>query len=131
MRHHADRSGSPGAAPPRPPRCGRLGERLRAVARTRTATGRRAADLPVLVLPRVPPGAQLILGRSRACDVRFLDPTVSRRHAALQRVENGWLIVDRASTHGTWVNGRRVGRAILADGDELRLGRAERMVVRL
>jgi pSer/pThr/pTyr-binding forkhead associated (FHA) protein len=83
----------------------------------------------VLVLPDVRPGAELLLGRSRASDVRFLEPSVSRRHAALQRVEGGWLLVDRASTHGTRVNGRRVDRAILADGDEVALGRV-RIVVR-
>jgi hypothetical protein len=84
----------------------------------------------VLVLPDVAPGTQLLLGRSRASDVRFLEPSVSRRHAALQRVEGGWLLVDRASTHGTRLNGRRIQRAILADGDEVTLGHA-RLVVRL
>jgi pSer/pThr/pTyr-binding forkhead associated (FHA) protein len=104
----------------------RLGDRLR------LATGRapRADDRTVLVLPDVPPGTQILLGRSRASDVRFLEPTVSRRHAALQRVEGGWLLVDRAATHGTFVNGRRVARAILADGDEVALGHAA-LVVRL
>src|SRR4051794_5777748 len=61
----------------------------------------RADAAMVLVLPEVAPGTQLLLGRSRASDVRFLEPSVSRRHAALQRVEGGWLLVDRASTHGT------------------------------
>ncbi|HWI70778.1 MAG TPA: FHA domain-containing protein [Baekduia sp.] len=84
----------------------------------------------VLVLPQVPPGTRLLLGRSRTADVRFLEPTVSRRHAELQRVANGWLVVDQASTHGTRVNGRRVDVAIVRDGDELRLGLAPAMVVR-
>jgi pSer/pThr/pTyr-binding forkhead associated (FHA) protein len=84
----------------------------------------------VLVLPEVPPGTELLLGRSRASDVRFLEPSVSRRHAALQRLDGGWLLVDRGSTHGTRVNGRRIVRAILADGDEVALGHA-RMTVRL
>jgi pSer/pThr/pTyr-binding forkhead associated (FHA) protein len=84
----------------------------------------------VLVLPEVPPGTELLLGRSRASDVRFLEPSVSRRHAALQRLDGGWLLVDRGSTHGTRVNGRPVVRAILADGDEVALGHA-RMTVRL
>jgi hypothetical protein len=126
MRRHPDRRGAP-AGPVR-----RLGDRLRVVAgdarRARNAS--RPGDRMVLVLPDVPPGTQLLLGRSRSSDVRFLEPTVSRRHAALQRVQGGWLLVDRASTHGTHVNGRRVDRAILADGDEVALGRA-RMVVRL
>jgi FHA domain len=98
----------------------RFGDRLRGGAPTRR----------VLVLPQVPPGAELLLGRSRASDVRFLEPTVSRRHAALERVTNGWLLVDRASTHGTYVNGRRIARAILADGDRVDLGRDTHLVVR-
>jgi hypothetical protein len=118
MRHHDDRPGSPGAG------LRRLGDRLR------DAVGPPRPLPRVLVLPDVPPGTQMLLGRSRAADVRFLEPTVSRRHAALQRVDGGWLIVDRAATHGTWVNGRRVDKAILADGDELRLGEA-RLTVRL
>jgi pSer/pThr/pTyr-binding forkhead associated (FHA) protein len=104
----------------------RLGDRLR------LAGGRapRAEGATVLVLPDVPAGTQILLGRSRASDVRFMEPTVSRRHAALQRVDGGWLLVDRASTHGTFVNGRRVARAILADDDEIGLGQA-RLIVRL
>jgi pSer/pThr/pTyr-binding forkhead associated (FHA) protein len=90
----------------------------------------RTRDIPVLVLPQVPSGTRILLGRSRTADVRFLEPTVSRRHATLQRVENGWLVVDHASTHGTHVNGRRAGTAILRDGDELALGLTARMVVR-
>jgi pSer/pThr/pTyr-binding forkhead associated (FHA) protein len=105
----------------------RVGSRLRALT-ARRAGGTGAA--PTLVLPDVPAGTQLLLGRSRSADVRFLEPTVSRRHAALQRVANGWLIADRASTHGTYVNGRRVDAAILRDGDELRLGLTTRMIVR-
>jgi len=120
MRSHDDRPGTPGAAALR-----LLGDRLH------HAVGRppRAGDLPVLMLPAATPGTQILLGRSRASDVRFLEPSVSRRHAALQRVEGRWLLVDRASTHGTWVNGRRIDRAVVADGDVIGLGHA-RMVVR-
>jgi pSer/pThr/pTyr-binding forkhead associated (FHA) protein len=97
----------------------RLGDRLRHVpART------------VLVLPDVAPGTRILLGRSRAADIRFTESSVSRRHAALQRVDGGWLLVDRASTHGTHVNGRRVQTAVLADGDHVDLGTAH-LIVRL
>lgn len=121
MGSHDDRPGTPSAAALR-----LLGDRLR------RAVGRspRAGDIPVLMLPAATPGTQILLGRSRASDVRFLEPSVSRRHAALQRVEGGWLLVDRTSTHGTWVNGRRIDRAVIVDGDEIRLGDA-RMVVRI
>ncbi|HEX5927124.1 MAG TPA: FHA domain-containing protein [Baekduia sp.] len=121
MRSDDDRPGAPGAGALR-----LLGDRLRRALRRPP----RAGDLPVLVLPAAAPGTQILLGRSRAGDVRFLEPSVSRRHAALQRVDGGWLLVDRASTHGTWVNGRRIDRAVVADGDEIRLGHA-RMVVRI
>jgi hypothetical protein len=121
MRFPDDRPRAPGADA-----LGLLGDRLRRAVGRRH---RRAGDLPVLVLPAAAPGAQILLGRSRASDVRFLEPSVSRRHAALQRVDGGWLLVDRASTHGTWINGRRIDRAIVADGDQIRLGHA-RMVVR-
>jgi pSer/pThr/pTyr-binding forkhead associated (FHA) protein len=65
-----------------------------------------------------------VLGRSRSCDVLFAEPSVSRRHAELRRIAGGWLLVDRASTNGTFVNGVRVQRAHVADGDEIRLGGA-------
>jgi pSer/pThr/pTyr-binding forkhead associated (FHA) protein len=97
----------------------RLGDRLRHV-----------PDRTVLVLPDVPPGTRILLGRSRSADIRFTEPSVSRRHATLQRVDGGWLLVDRASTHGTHVNGRRVQTAVLADGDRVDLGSA-RLTVRL
>jgi pSer/pThr/pTyr-binding forkhead associated (FHA) protein len=89
----------------------------------------------VLVLPPAtvaPPGTQLLLGRSHAADLRFADPTVSRRHAVLHRLDDGgWLIADLASTHGTRVDGRRVRTgATIADGAHLQLGRATRLVIR-
>jgi hypothetical protein len=126
MRRHPDGRAGP-AGPLR---------RWRERARQATDQARRIhhikapGDRMVLVLPDVPPGTELLLGRSRASDVRFLEPSVSRCHAALQRIHGGWLLVDRASTHGIRVNGRRVDRAVLADGDEVELGRA-RIVVRL
>jgi hypothetical protein len=96
---------------------------------------RRAGDVPVLVLPPptvAPPGTQLLLGRSHVADLRFADPTVSRRHAVLHRLDDGgWLVTDHGSTHGTRVNGRPVITAVLIhDGDHLQLGRATHVVVR-
>lgn len=63
------------------------------------------------------------LGRSRDCDCVFDDPNVSRRHAELRRNSSGdWGIVDRGSTNGVKVNGRRVDSSRLAPGDEVSLG---------
>lgn len=84
----------------------------------------RAESAPPLVLDPVAPGTCLLLGRSSAADIQFAQLSVSRRHAELRRVTNGWLLVDHGSTNGTFVNGVRVERAHVADGDEVRLGGA-------
>jgi hypothetical protein len=64
----------------------------------------------------------VVLGRSRDCDIQLADPNVSRRHAEL-RVEGAtYWIVDLGSTNGVEVNGRRVKRHKLADGDTFTIG---------
>jgi DNA-directed RNA polymerase subunit RPC12/RpoP len=63
------------------------------------------------------------IGRSLAADVRFDDATVSRRHALLVRAPDGVRIVDDRSMNGIFVNGERVEWTILADGDEVAVGR--------
>jgi len=65
------------------------------------------------------------IGRSPACEVRFQsDSEVSRVHAELERVGDGWIVSDDGlSRNGTYVNGERiVGRRLLHDGDTVRLG---------
>lgn len=54
--------------------------------------------------------------------VTLEDTYLSRDHAAVTAGAGGVVLVDLGSTNGTFVNGRRVERAILAEGDELRLG---------
>jgi hypothetical protein len=97
-------------------------DRLSHVIRARIGRWAAADDRPSLVAPEALPGACLLLGRALHCDVRFTTLSISRRHAELRRVPAGWLLVDRASTNGTWVNGRRVQRTHVGDGDEICLG---------
>jgi pSer/pThr/pTyr-binding forkhead associated (FHA) protein len=63
------------------------------------------------------------LGRSLTADLRFEDPTVSRRHAVITRDGDGFAVLDDRSLNGVWLNGRRVSRARLRDGDVLEIGR--------
>jgi FHA domain/Zinc-ribbon containing domain len=64
------------------------------------------------------------VGRSLSADVRFDDPTVSRRHALLYREPGGGArILDDRSLNGVFVNGDRVDLVELADGDEIAIGR--------
>jgi len=64
------------------------------------------------------------IGRDLAADVRFDDPTVSRRHALIVRTVDGVRVLDDRSLNGVFVNGRSVVEwKQLAHGDEIRVGR--------
>jgi hypothetical protein len=63
------------------------------------------------------------VGRSLAADVRFDDPTVSRRHALIVRQADGVRVLDDRSLNGVFVNGERVEWRALHDGDEIVVGR--------
>lgn len=70
-----------------------------------------------------------VVGREASCELAFEVTGVSRKHARLVSTAEGEVeIVDLGSRNGTFVNGRRVERAALRDGDEIRFGQA---VVRL
>ena len=64
------------------------------------------------------------VGRGLVADVRLEDPHVSRRHAIVALRGEGARVLDDRSSGGTFVNGRSVTVAHLADGDVLRFGRA-------
>jgi hypothetical protein len=53
----------------------------------------------------VGPGGATI-GRSRDCDIVLNDSNVSRRHAELRPLGEGWTVTDLGSTNGVRVNGR-------------------------
>jgi hypothetical protein len=63
------------------------------------------------------------IGRSLVADVRFDDPTVSRRHALIVRQPDGVRVLDDRSLNGVFVNGDRIEGKLLADGDEIIVGR--------
>ena len=65
---------------------------------------------------------KLVIGRSRDCDIQLADANVSRRHAELRQEGPAYWVVDLDSTNGIEVNGKRVKRAKLADGDTVTLG---------
>jgi hypothetical protein len=63
------------------------------------------------------------IGRSMAADVRFDDPTVSRRHAMVHREGGVTRVLDDRSLNGVFVNGERVDMRALDDGDSVTIGR--------
>jgi len=59
-----------------------------------------------------------LLGRSKTqADLRLDDSNVSRQHAMIERVSNAWYVVDLGSTNGVYVDGERVARRAVRDGD--------------
>jgi len=73
----------------------------------------------VITEPRV------VLGRSREAGVRISDVNSSRRHAELRQEGAAYWIVDLGSMNGTIVNGKRVDRQRLRDGDRITIGSTE------
>jgi FHA domain/Zinc-ribbon containing domain len=71
------------------------------------------------------------VGRSLAADVRFDDPTVSRRHALLVRQPDGVRVLDDRSLNGVFVNGERIEWRMLEDGDEIVVGRYQLHFLRI
>lgn len=63
------------------------------------------------------------IGRSLTAELRFEDPTVSRRHAVLLAETEGLRVLDDRSLNGVFVNGQRVVSQLLSDGDEVVIGR--------
>ncbi|MBI3966287.1 MAG: cyclic nucleotide-binding domain-containing protein, partial [Chloroflexi bacterium] len=63
-----------------------------------------------------------IVGRSAENSIRILDATVSRRHALIQREGNSYWVEDLGGSNGTFVNGQRVERHALSDGDVVQFG---------
>ncbi len=64
----------------------------------------------------------LVLGRDVGCDIVISDVSVSRRHASIQRLPDGYHILDLQSRNGTFVNDRPATLDPLRDGDYLRIG---------
>jgi len=65
---------------------------------------------------------RLEIGREMEADFVLLDNSVSRRHAEVCRVGNGYVIRDLGSTNGTLVNGNLISETRLASGDTIRIG---------
>lgn len=70
-------------------------------------------------------GNRLTIGRQQDNDVVINDPSVSRRHAVLERHGPTYIITDLNSTNGTQVNQSPVEKAVLEDEDRVTLGKTD------
>jgi pSer/pThr/pTyr-binding forkhead associated (FHA) protein len=79
---------------------------------------------------RILPGNVKTVGRATRADFIVDANLVSRVHCRLTAGAVELEVVDLESTNGTFVNGERVPRAILKDGDRLGVGRVTFVVNR-
>lgn len=74
----------------------------------------------------VVPSKPFVIGSGDKCQMRCPSPSISPRHCQITPAPSGFTIRDLNSETGTFVNGERVtGERVLADGDQLRIGRLE------
>ncbi|MDA3850767.1 MAG: GGDEF domain-containing protein, partial [Spirochaetaceae bacterium] len=70
----------------------------------------------------ISPNSSYTIGRSKDCDIVLQDHRVSRVHAQLIGQKDSFLLVDKDSTNGSWMEGKNVGEVLLREGSQFRLG---------
>ena len=67
--------------------------------------------------------SEMTIGRSRECDIFLEDLAVSRLHATIHQLpDGGFDIEDHRSATGTFINGLRITRYRLLEGDIVQIG---------
>ena len=73
----------------------------------------------------IAPGQKTFIGRgSTRNDINLSNPTVSRRHAWIEYVQDGFVLNAMNDLNGTFINNTRIRRKALSDGDQICFGRA-------
>ena len=67
-------------------------------------------------------GAPVTFGRDEGNDVVVTHPSASRLHAEIRQEADGYVLTDRRSSNGTWVNGVAITSQHLRSGDEIVIG---------
>ena len=87
----------------------------------------REGEAALIIVRGWPEGSVHHLGPDRVeigrdGDIALRHQTVSRRHAAVERVDDAFVITDLGSLNGLHVNGSPVERAVLRHGDQVQIG---------
>jgi two-component system, cell cycle response regulator len=100
------------------------------------ASSRRSARMTLGVLAGsdagriVPLAAEVtLIGRATSCNLVLPDTGVSRKHASIRAVADGFLLEDLGSKNGLFMDGEQIRTRILRDGDAFQVG--PHVVVRL
>ena len=68
-------------------------------------------------------------GRHLDNDIVLQDESISRNHAEIRSEDGKYILTDKQSTSGTFVNGRRIVRCVLNSGDLITLANIQIMFV--
>jgi hypothetical protein len=68
------------------------------------------------------PDREIVVGRSSELDMVLVEDMVSRKHAKIQATPEAILISDLGSTNGTFVNGEKIKKVRLKEGDRILIG---------
>jgi predicted component of type VI protein secretion system len=74
---------------------------------------------------------EIVIGRASELDMVLVEDMVSRRHARIACSDAQIVIEDLGSTNGTFVNGEKIARATLKEGDRVLIGTSILKVVAL
>jgi len=77
----------------------------------------------------IPINTSTEIGRALDCDISILEPSLSRKHAQIEPVENKLIIRDLESANGTYVNGKKIQEVELKNEDVLQFDKI-RFIVR-
>lgn len=66
--------------------------------------------------------AWMLIGRGEESTFRFIEPSVSTRHAIIAAENGDFFLLDQNSTNGTFLNGERIQTTKMTTGDVIELG---------
>lgn len=62
-----------------------------------------------------------VIGRAPNCDIKILNPSISKEHATIEIYDNKVIVSDAGSRNGTFVNGVQIKKHRLQPGDKISL----------
>ena len=66
---------------------------------------------------------EITIGRNPSCDVHIDNLGVSKRHAKIIKQDGAYVVEDLNSTNGTYINSKRIARAVINNNDEIHIGK--------
>ena len=68
---------------------------------------------------------EMTIGRGEECEAIILHSSISREHARIKKVKQGYVLLDLQSRNGVHINGKKVAENLLRDGMQVRIGDVE------